>query len=275
MQNLTQPVLRFIVVLFACISLLTTSACRKCQEPANPDCENYDPCYQLREVKADFKIFESYGAFGATMIEAAADTIIRGDIEFVAATEPGITRTYEWHIGSDPRVWTTSKVRLGFSVEGRVPVTLIVRGVPNTKCFPNDNGVDTIVKSFYVINADRVPWLNGNFHFRGADDATPLDTFDMQRHFNINNYKRDYTNFPTYGCNPQEENSPACTDRTEERCYSKWHTWYVCGTCCPCNYETYIYAGKNRKTVLVKYRKRWGESDTLSPYKYFRGKIIL
>ena len=257
MKQSTNFLLNSLAAILICLVVLTMSACRKCQDPNNPSCENYDPCIGISPIKADFKILELYGLLNGsyTYKEISADTALRGGLKLVAPEFVGEFRAYEWHIGNDPRVWTTPTLSLlGSNIEGLVAIKLIVRGRPNTKCFPNEVARDTLVKNIYLINPTKVPWLQ-NFRFRGADDSAPLDTFEMTYYHNPNNDHDYYTNYPIKGCNPQQDIFPAASTQADDWRFTEWHKWYIMGTANPCNYETWIY-GRNYKTVIVKYRKR-------------------
>ena len=58
---------------------------------------------------------------------------------------------YKWYIGS--QVYNTPNVSLLFESQwsgNDIPITLVVKKIPNIDCFPNDDGYDSITKSFYV-----------------------------------------------------------------------------------------------------------------------------
>ena len=51
-----------IIYFLATVMLFTLPSCKKkCYEKANPECENFDPCYGKEVVSADFKIEEIIG----------------------------------------------------------------------------------------------------------------------------------------------------------------------------------------------------------------------
>lgn len=60
-------------ILSLLVAGLFFNACKKdtiCNDPANPSCKNYDPCFDKTPVSADFKIFENVGS-----IANEADTL--------------------------------------------------------------------------------------------------------------------------------------------------------------------------------------------------------
>ena len=74
MKNLSQ-ILNLKLLITLTVIMLVAYACKKdtiCNDPSNPSCKNYDPCYDKTPVNADFKIYENVGSIG-TVIEA--DTI--------------------------------------------------------------------------------------------------------------------------------------------------------------------------------------------------------
>lgn len=103
-----------------------------------------DPCLALEPVTAKFSVKEPIAdtTFVTDTVFAGAPTIFEADQEYTS---------YLWRVGNDPRTWTTKVFSLTYNEAlGNVPVTLIVQKLPNKTCFPKDNGIDTLVKTFYV-----------------------------------------------------------------------------------------------------------------------------
>ena len=52
------------LVIFCLGNLVFMNACKHdcipCEDPTNPDCSNYDPCYGKHRVTADFYIYENH-----------------------------------------------------------------------------------------------------------------------------------------------------------------------------------------------------------------------
>ena len=128
-------------ILTLLITLIILTGCP--DDPVRPD-----PCDGKKPVSAEFDILES-NYWGQDKYYSKSDTILYANIaNFVAKEE---NATYIWKIGSDNREFTTSKVSLRFlDVLGEVPVRLIVNKAPDTLCFPNDDGIDTVTKILYV-----------------------------------------------------------------------------------------------------------------------------
>ena len=109
-------------------------------------CDHHDPdpCLGLEPITAKFSIKEPVAdtTFVTDTVFAGAPTIFEADQDYTS---------YLWRVGNDPRTWTTKSFSLTFDQPlGNVPVTLIVQKLPNKTCFPKDNGIDTLVKTFYV-----------------------------------------------------------------------------------------------------------------------------
>lgn len=124
---------------------------KKCSDPANPDCENYDPCYGKKPVSAAFKIQEVVQfstvpeGWGTTM---DTDTITTYGVQFTALEDAD---TYRWIIGRETLA-TKSVYRQDFPQGVTYPIQLTVKKKPNLACFPQDDGEDTMTRMMYAGN---------------------------------------------------------------------------------------------------------------------------
>jgi len=169
------------IVFFAAMAL---NSCRKpCTDPTNPNCENYDPCYNLKPTSAGFKTYDPM-MFAQSLKEQGlvwdviTDTV-RHSCYFVAEEEAA---KYTWLIGGG--VYHTRTVSIDFTSSGIaagtfIPVTLIVEKEPNKNCFPNDDGRDTFTKQILVARSS----INKYFEMEPEDD----DSF-IFRSLNHNNW---------------------------------------------------------------------------------------
>jgi hypothetical protein len=161
----------YLILSLVVFAALTLSSCRKsCQDPTNPKCENYDPCYKLKPTSAGFKTYDpmmfaqSQKELGLVW-DVVSDTI-GSNCYFVADEE---NAKYTWLIGAG--VYHTRTVSIDF-INSRIdagtliPVTLIVEKEPNKKCFPNDDGRDTFTKQILVARYA----LNKYFPMEPEDD---------------------------------------------------------------------------------------------------------
>jgi hypothetical protein len=175
----------FLLYSLLCGFIFIGFGCEDCEDPTNPECDNYDPCYGLSPVTASFEMYEyTIGlegwleSFDMKQVPMIDDTAISDDITFKA---PEGFSKYTWLIGAETihdRVFARSHIPKGVNI----PITLIVEGATST-CFPNDDGIDTLTKNLYVAiydlqNRDNNYLTCGTF--QGAYENTPLDTFTIR-----------------------------------------------------------------------------------------------
>ncbi len=154
------------LLLIFCISLI---AC-DCEDPTNPDCSNYDPCWELEQPNIDFEMGTVYSD-PYYELKFPSDTVLYGTIYFNANIENAVS--YQWKVGTDTRTWNSKEFTLYFNDTDSatlrlapIMVTLIVERQPNNLCFPDDDGIDTISK--YL-------------HFRSDWESTVWGTWEGYR----------------------------------------------------------------------------------------------
>src|SRR5690554_4176784 len=70
-----------------------------CDDPANPDCPNYDPCIMESPVTAEFKIYDDVFSGGPNADKwFEDDKIYRGRIKFAAVED---SAHYTWYLGAE------------------------------------------------------------------------------------------------------------------------------------------------------------------------------
>ncbi|NJN78718.1 MAG: hypothetical protein HC803_10675, partial [Saprospiraceae bacterium] len=74
-----------------------------------------------------------------------SDTVYSRNLEFEA---PEGMDKYTWVIGSEV-LHDRVIVRKNFPPNEIIPITLIVERTPNRECFPNDDGIDTLVRNLF------------------------------------------------------------------------------------------------------------------------------
>lgn len=155
---------------FILLALLTLNGCRTCKDQTNPECDNYNPCAGKTPFNADFTIEERFTSLGSvfgvldTSVVATTDTIVSSFGAIRAKfTAPDSYTSYYWTIGTDPTVFTTKSFSQFFPDPVSVDVTFIGTRTPDTLCFPNDDGVDTVVKKLTVVDYSQSPFM-GNFY---------------------------------------------------------------------------------------------------------------
>lgn len=157
-----------------------------CNDPANPACPNYDPCLVFEFANADFSVTEQIA--GPDCMDG------RGDLNLVTEVDTTFTNqdlffealynadTYEWHIGTDPRIFREKKFVLYFpylSAPTDIDITLISCKQPPNNC----TGVvcDTVsrrIHLFFSNGADSSSLVIGKF--RGVDSDAPSDSFTIE-----------------------------------------------------------------------------------------------
>jgi len=161
------------------------SSCReekeeeKCWDPANPDCENYDPCYSVGEVSANFLIEGQLGVLPQHRDIFLEDSLfISGTyLRFKAFEKEAY---YKWYLGSELiEGYGDSLVirRLIDLPPGLYPASLVVEKTPNYDCHPQDDGRDSVIKYFRVIDPCDLMIRN---RFRGVFDDLPEDSIDIE-----------------------------------------------------------------------------------------------
>ncbi|MDP2175232.1 MAG: hypothetical protein Q8K70_04905 [Bacteroidota bacterium] len=112
MKTSLKLTLAFFLVLFF-------STCKKdcCQDPTNPECENYDPCYGKTRINSNFRVRPGDRGFkppedwcDLIPCDTFSETSVRFDIPL---NNPN-NSTYEWQIGNEPEPRKTNK---GFEVD--------------------------------------------------------------------------------------------------------------------------------------------------------------
>lgn len=106
-------------------------------------------CDCAQEVSADFNIFEITTMNPNWRRESDTDTIYpTKNVRFYAKED---NAQYTWLIGSEVIHTREFERYFGAELAGEtIEVKLIVEKEPNTLCFPNDDGKDTITKTFYI-----------------------------------------------------------------------------------------------------------------------------
>lgn len=152
--------------------LIDLSSCKKkCYDKSNPDCENYDFCFGQTATSADFK---QQIMFGDKLIDI--DTFA-GPIWDVAS---GVTFTAMqnfdscwWEHGVETIVNEKQFFRLNYPV-GKITTQLILKRQPNNKCFLFDNGKDTVVKSFTVVQPNKGFFVSNQANLKDTIDWPPI-----------------------------------------------------------------------------------------------------
>ena len=132
----------FIIAFFA---LALIFACKKDQ----PDMRQAeDPCACASEVTAEFVIEERATHIPEEIWIETDTTLHDKTVGFRALEEDA---EYTWYIGAQQfNTQTASRFFTDEWIGYDIPITLVVKKEPNKACFPDDDGYDSITKTFHV-----------------------------------------------------------------------------------------------------------------------------
>ncbi|PKR79719.1 hypothetical protein CW751_13420 [Brumimicrobium salinarum] len=173
-----KTLLKFLLLPF--LFLLALFACKK-EQPEILNAE--DPCECASEVSADFEIREGLinGAAPSINMYTVTDDILTNKTAYFKAKEADAE--YTWYIGADIETdRETAKFFPGQWAGSFIPITLVVEKEPNTICFPNDDGYDSITKYMGVHSFCDSSIMEGTF--RVAEENS-VDSFDIVFDFDL------------------------------------------------------------------------------------------
>jgi len=189
-----KSVVKLLLAVF-CIAYL--QSCRekeeeeRCQEPSNPECENYNPCLNAKPTSAAFTMEElvnapTSGWPNGDRIVYDTDTCRRwNDIVFTCTQKADSI----WWIFDDTEMRPEWQQKQSFSIKfgapggpiqtqpERVKITCIVKNNKPNPCLTADNGIDTFTR--YMVY---MPWWQMSFigTFRGSLTHNPDSVFDLE-----------------------------------------------------------------------------------------------
>lgn len=171
-----------------------------CDDPSNPECPNYDPCYEMGKINTHFTFRNAPSTNPhpqeCTSLLVHCDTMWSPNILF-EAPEGNPQSTYEWQIGTDPRTHTKEKFVLDFgdyitknynpdNPQLKLDINLTIK-TPNHPCLISKS--DTIIyvsKPMYYVPGRRNNlyahlWSNSSsFTFVGSFEGyNKIDTLRM------------------------------------------------------------------------------------------------
>ncbi len=189
----------FSAIGLAMLLAMAASGCDRCDDPTNPECRNYDPCLVQGAVSAEFDMFEVVhsGSVRNWEVEVTTGKLAhRRPLRLVGLDSGEVS--HEWIIGLEPSARRGQTQVISFwDWRGTVKITHIVTGTPRTACFPNDDGIDTVVKTIQVLDYDENLPIIGTF--RGYLKIEPAKLFDMEVLFNPDRNWIEVINLPD-GC---------------------------------------------------------------------------
>ena len=180
---------KFIFIASSLIFLLSLSSCK-------------DECKNHTATSASFKIYEALGFEEKGTLVKNKDTVTTTTITFEADDISSEVQSYEWQVGTDPRVFTKKSFNLDFdkvAANSWISIRLIVKKNVDKICYPTDDGIDTLVQSFFVS-----PNQLTRGTFEGYCKSKPSEKFSIFIGTKIfpNNQIPTIDNFPN-GCTRQ------------------------------------------------------------------------
>lgn len=165
--------------LVSTISMLTLESC-------------YDKCEGGKRTSAEFKVYNELNYFDTESGKAVEktkmveeDTLMAPSYVTFEAIDANAT-SYEWTIGNDTRKRTEKKFTLFFndpSVADTNPIIVKLKLTrnPDTKCFPDDKGVDSVTHKIYFLRDDLKigQWpMYGKYY--GSDNTDPSNKYFIE-----------------------------------------------------------------------------------------------
>jgi hypothetical protein len=157
-----------------------------CVDETNPECDNYNPCWDKKPVTADFETGRYRpGSWPDYVPDWNPDTAFErgGVIGFKALgyDKSDTSIKYTWLIGSETingYEFNRDFVDIRDTDVKEIKVTLIVEGKPNLDCFPEDDGKDTLVKYIQFLDGPCEFLIMGDFKvlFDGYQDSVIIST---------------------------------------------------------------------------------------------------
>ena len=189
-----------IILTLATVFLATFLACKKEQPDFNKDPQ--DPCACASEVSADFDILERHTQLASSEIIITDHVLGAGSkqVRFRAKEEDA---EYKWYIGADIECDRETFKNFGIQwVGSTIPITLVVKKEPNTICFPEDDGYDSITKTFNIYDECHEPYLlEGTFRMAPEYSTDSIDIVIEFKEYPPQNdcLSADITNFDGEG----------------------------------------------------------------------------
>jgi len=188
-----KSVIKLLLAVF-CIAYL--QSCRekeeeRCQEPSNPECENYNPCLNAKPTSAAFTMEEivnapTSGWPNGDRIVYDTDTCRRwNDIVFTCTQKADSI----WWIFDDTEMRPEWQQKQSFSIKfgapggpiqtqpERVKITCIVKNNKPNSCFSADNGIDTFTRYMVYMPSWQTAFTG---RFRGSFTYNLDSVFDFE-----------------------------------------------------------------------------------------------
>ena len=165
------------LLLFLIISigiLVSLGSCKKekCHDPSNPDCDNYDPCYGQDPIETEIELSQRVALTGKFQdFYFETDSIYpQTQIRFHCPLDGA---KYTWTLGAETITSQTFERTFFTAPFGEYTVKLVAEKQPNKQCYPDDNGIDTIIRKFRIVKPCELECFGV---FKGKWDNLPADS---------------------------------------------------------------------------------------------------
>lgn len=164
----------------ALFALLSACSCKRdCQDPTNPDCENYNPCFGKTQPSAKFIMEETNIVLANEGIWVADSAFLGYSLRFRSEyTDSKYKHT--WYVGNEIFNSHTTPSR-SFENLPRpqfISISHVLEYTPDLQCFPDDDGKDSVAQKFLLIASPNTDFQTYGT-YRGALNGS-LDSFDVQ-----------------------------------------------------------------------------------------------
>jgi hypothetical protein len=262
------------------------SCCKEqCQDPQNPECENYDPCFGRTLdneilISLNFsptpKWFQPDIRFWRTLIHFRPSKKIAG-------------AKYTWYLGTE--VIEDYEFTRDFAVtkttkEQGIAVKLIIERPKQLDCFPDDDGIDTLERKIYFMENYCESMMVGKYKvkFDNLKDSVIIQSLSINlpvpRQWK---YRTDSCNANKFsgviwiGYNPYSKIYPDTTwSGMNSGTYYNYSSMILSSTWNGANYIPYdgeVRVNPNTLEVSGNYLFR-DENHKLTPRIYFKGRKI-
>jgi|GEM_PF-1353984 hypothetical protein len=177
-----------------------------CNDPANWECPNYDPRLSVQQPSAAFVMLDSTFNADSTISMPFDTANSEVAIKYFRPVEIKDKTTYEWKIGTDPRVFTDPILRMDFtSFEGIIPIRLIAKRTDPLNCLEPGQRSDTSYQQMVLkyIPPGGSP-IYGAYSGFSSDDPTRIFTVELSYYINSNNTPVTRLTGLTLDCDPFE-----------------------------------------------------------------------
>jgi hypothetical protein len=171
-------------------------ACKKCNDPQNEECENYDPCYNVEKPSAKFLMNEGFYKSGTDYV--FSDSVMLGYTIWFESELQDPNIEHRWYLGMET---FTGRVTPGRRFDDPsiarpqvIEVTHVIEYKVNTCCYPDDIGYDSVVQTFTLVESYNDLQTYGKFKgiIDGQQDSFVVDIMSIDKNGNPASFHEHY-----------------------------------------------------------------------------------